>query len=181
MTQAQGGQWSRPTGRVSLEAVVAEPEKNDPLSGVLIWAQPSALLAAAQKSGGGGSGGSGGSGGNSINSSGSGGSASVNSTPQGVQGGWGLWGWGGVKETKGAVEVVEVVGGLEVTEGTLVLADAVGSAEVPGFPYARRLGELQEQAVAPATHAVYAFTWLSLATAGVFMTLSMFKKAPRRR
>eukprot|EP00601_Ochromonadales_sp_CCMP2298_P026277 CAMPEP_0173274370 /NCGR_PEP_ID=MMETSP1143-20121109/2404_1 /TAXON_ID=483371 /ORGANISM="non described non described, Strain CCMP2298" /LENGTH=99 /DNA_ID=CAMNT_0014211177 /DNA_START=255 /DNA_END=550 /DNA_ORIENTATION=- len=53
-TQAQGGQWSRPTGRVSLEAVVAEPEKestfspqNDPLSGVLIWAQPSALLAAA--------------------------------------------------------------------------------------------------------------------------------------
>jgi cytochrome oxidase assembly protein ShyY1 len=43
-------------------------------------------------------------------------------------------------------------------------------------PYPKSEGDLLEQSVPPITHAAYAFTWFSLAAAGLFMTYRRFRR-----
>lgn len=52
--------------------------------------------------------------------------------------------------------------------------------ELPSFPYAKRVEELSQQYITPATHFVYALTWYSLGLAGLVMTYYNFRR-PRRK
>ena len=56
------------------------------------------------------------------------------------------------------------------------IVEVIDPDDVPmQYPAARRYKQLAEFNVAPETHATYAFTWFSLAAAGVFMTRRLFK------
>ena len=61
------------------------------------------------------------------------------------------------------------------------IVEVISSNDAPTtYPAARRYKQLAEFSVAPETHATYAVTWFSLATAGVFMTHRIFRAKAKR-
>mmetsp|Transcript_8312 Transcript_8312/g.13959 ORF Transcript_8312/g.13959 Transcript_8312/m.13959 type:complete len:273 (+) Transcript_8312:2-820(+) len=148
------GAWCRPAGTVEVECVIMQPERqamftptNDPSSGIVLWLEPKALIEAANRSND-----------NFITGDDR---HSSNST--------------------GSVNRKELEDNFVLAEAVSVTgmgAEANGSttSSVVVVPFMRRVEELQEQAVAPITHAVYAFTWFSLCAAGIVMTYGMFNK-----
>ena len=82
---------------------------------------------------------------------------------------------------EGEEAFLKILGAEEPVVLLPAIVEVIAPNDAPAtYPAARRYKQLAEFSVAPETHATYAVTWFSLATAGVFMTHRLFRGKVRR-